>query len=58
MHPIQANPQVTENAFEFLLERGFALDERWMSLLNTRLTIKFGSDRTHWSEQFCFSGGM
>lgn len=31
LHPMQADTQVTERAFEFLLQRGFHLDERWLS---------------------------
>jgi hypothetical protein len=31
MHPVQASPAVAEQAFTFLLARGFTLHERWVT---------------------------
>ena len=31
LHPIQASPALAETAFEFLLQHGFALRERWVT---------------------------
>ncbi len=30
-HPMQANPDLAEGAFEFLITRGFTLEERWVT---------------------------